>query len=42
MVPDGWVRESVKSHAVVSSDAKQPVEYGYKWWITPAREGSRG
>ncbi|HET7293449.1 MAG TPA: serine hydrolase [Vicinamibacteria bacterium] len=39
ILPEGWVRESTTAYVAASEDPKQPIDYGYKWWLVPARDG---
>ncbi len=39
LLPEGWVRDSVTPHVSATSRSKQALQYGYKWWLVPAREG---
>jgi CubicO group peptidase (beta-lactamase class C family) len=39
ILPEGWVRASVAPHVSATSRAKLSLQYGYKWWLVPAREG---
>jgi CubicO group peptidase (beta-lactamase class C family) len=39
ILPEGWVRDSVAPHVSATSRSKLSLQYGYKWWLVPAREG---
>jgi len=43
VVPEAWVRESLKAHVDLTAKGQPPSGYGYLWWIlAPDPKGSGG